>query len=310
MNILYAVQGTGNGHMSRAIQLYPFLKAYGKVDFFVSGSNLNLKTDLPIVGRSKGISLFYKATGGLDYLKILKSFSFSIFMDAYKLPVKQYDLVINDFDFVTSLACLLRRKKSVQFGHQASFQSSKTPRSKKNNFIGEFILKAESSVAAGVRRVEAVVGEAATLHLTEVKEKLHKQIVQLTEACAGIAAKMNTTFTAPEWNEQSSIDVLNDTIQTLQNSQKELAKKLESQEALLVNELFEQYKSAFTTINDIEFLGVQLQLSNADHLKKLALQLNSLHTTAVVILTAEANGKANVALSISESLVNSKNWHY
>ena len=174
--------------------------------------------------------------------------------------------------------------------------------------IGEFILKAESSVAAGVRRVEAVVGKAATLHLTEVKEKLHKQIIQLTEACAGTAAKMKTTFTAPEWNEQSSIDVLNDTIQSLQNSQKELAKKLESQEALLVNELFEQYKTAFTTINDIEFLGVQLQLSNADHLKKLAQQLNNLHTTAVVILTAEANGKANVALSISESLVNSKNW--
>ena len=174
--------------------------------------------------------------------------------------------------------------------------------------IGHFILKAESSVAAGVRRVEAVVGEAAAIHITEVKEKLHKQIVQLTEACAGIAAKMNSSFTAPEWNEQSSIDVLNDTIQSLQSSQKDLAKKLESQEALLVNELFEQYKSTFTTINDIEFLGVQLQLSNADHLKKLALQLNSLHTTAVVILTAEANGKANVALSISESLVNNKNW--
>ena len=174
--------------------------------------------------------------------------------------------------------------------------------------IGHFILKAESSVAAGVRRVEAVVGEAAAIHITEVKEKLHKQIVQLTEACASIAAKLKIAFNAPEWNEQSSIDVLNDTIQSLQSSQKDLAKKLESQEALLVNELFEQYKSAFTTINDIEFLGVQLQLSNVDHLKKLALQLNSLHTTAVVILTAEANGKANVALSISESLVNSKNW--
>jgi alanyl-tRNA synthetase len=174
--------------------------------------------------------------------------------------------------------------------------------------IGHFILKAESSVAAGVRRVEAVVGEAAAIHITEVKEKLHKQIVQLTEACASIAAKLKIAFNAPEWNEQSSIDVLNDTIQSLQSSQKDLAKKLESQEALLVNELFEQYKSAFTTINDIEFLGVQLQLSNVDHLKKLALQLNSLHTTAVVILTAVANGKANVALSISESLVNSKNW--
>jgi uncharacterized protein (TIGR00661 family) len=141
MNILYAVQGTGNGHISRAIQLYPFLRPYGNVDFFISGSNSDLKTDLPVVGRSKGISLFYKSTGGLDYLKIIKSFSLSIFLDAYKLPVNNYDLVINDFDFVTSLACLFRNKKSVQFGHQASFQSNKTPRAKKNNIIGEFVLK-------------------------------------------------------------------------------------------------------------------------------------------------------------------------
>lgn len=141
MNILYAVQGTGNGHISRAIQLYPFLKEYGNIDFFISGSNSALKTDLPVIGRSKGISLFYKSNGGLDYLKILKSFSFKIFLDAYKLPVEKYDLVINDFDFVTSLACFLKNKKSVQFGHQASFQSNKTPRPKRKNLIGEFILK-------------------------------------------------------------------------------------------------------------------------------------------------------------------------
>jgi uncharacterized protein (TIGR00661 family) len=141
MNILYAVQGTGNGHISRAIQLYPFLKKYGNIDFYISGSNADLKTDLPVVGRSKGISLFYKPTGGLDYLKIIRSFSLKIFVDAYKLPVYKYDLVINDFDFVTSLACLFRKKKSVQFGHQASFQSNKTPRAKDNNLFGEFILK-------------------------------------------------------------------------------------------------------------------------------------------------------------------------
>ena len=141
MNILYAVQGTGNGHISRAIQLYPFLRPYGNVDFFISGSNADLKTDLPVIGRSKGISLFYKANGGLDYLKMIRSFSFRIFLDAYKLPVNNYDLVINDFDFVTSLACLFRKKKSVQFGHQASFQSNKTPRAKNNKLIGEFILK-------------------------------------------------------------------------------------------------------------------------------------------------------------------------
>lgn len=141
MNILYAVQGTGNGHISRAIQLYPFLKEYGNVDFFISGSNAALKTDLPIIGRSKGISLFYKSDGGLDYKKIIRSFSFKIFVDAYKLPVDKYDIVINDFDFVTSMACFFKKTPSVQFGHQASFQSGKTPRAVKKNLIGELVLK-------------------------------------------------------------------------------------------------------------------------------------------------------------------------
>lgn len=174
--------------------------------------------------------------------------------------------------------------------------------------IGNFILKAEASVAAGVRRVEAVVGAAASKYLTQVNEKLHKQIIQLTEACAGIAAKINTQFTAPEWNENSSVDVLNDTIAALQVSQKELSKKLESQEALLVNQLFETHQQSFVNINNIHFMGVHLKMSNSENLKKLAQQLGALHTTSVVVLTAESGGKANIALSISEDLVSSKNW--
>jgi alanyl-tRNA synthetase len=174
--------------------------------------------------------------------------------------------------------------------------------------IGNFILKAEASVAAGVRRVEAVVGAAASKYLTQVNEKLHKQIIQLTEACAGIAAKINTQFTAPKWNENSSVDVLNDTIAVLQVSQKELSKKLESQEALLVNELFETHQQSFVNINNIHFMGVHLKMSNSENLKKLAQQLGALHTTSVVVLTAESGGKANIALSISEDLVSSKNW--
>jgi uncharacterized protein (TIGR00661 family) len=140
MKILYAIQGTGNGHLSRAIQLYPYLKKYGDVDFFLSGSNAQLNTNLPIKYTSKGLSLFYKKTGGLDYFKILQSFSFNIFKEAKKLPVEEYDLVINDFEFVTSLACRFKKVKSIHFGHQASFQSKKTPRSKTFNPIGNLIL--------------------------------------------------------------------------------------------------------------------------------------------------------------------------
>ena len=119
---------------------------------------------------------------------------------------------------------------------------------------------------------------------------------------------MNTSFIAPEWNENSSVDVLNDTIASLQGSQKELSKKLESQEALLVNELFETYKNSFENIKATQFIGAQLQISSGEHLKKLANQLCAMHENALVILTAETGGKANVALAISEHLASTKNW--
>jgi uncharacterized protein (TIGR00661 family) len=50
-------------------------------------------------------------------------------------------LIINDFDFVTAHACKRKGLRSVQFGHQASFQSSKTPRPMDRSMLGEGILK-------------------------------------------------------------------------------------------------------------------------------------------------------------------------
>ena len=174
--------------------------------------------------------------------------------------------------------------------------------------IGHFVLKAESSVAAGVRRIEAVVGDAANNYLTEVKEKLHKQIVQITEVCAIIAAKLNIQFTAPEWNENTSIDVLNDTISALQGSQKELNKKLESQEALLVNSLVDEYANKFIDKNGIAFLGTKVNLNSADNLKKLAQLLSASQNRSVIVLVNEIEAKAAVVLAITENLVQEKGW--
>ena len=140
MKIFYAIQGTGNGHISRAEQLYPYLQKHGEVDFFLSGSNAQLQTPLPIKYKSNGISLHYKTTGGMDYGKISKSLSFNIYKEAKALPVEKYDLIINDFEFITSLACSLKKKKSIQFGHQASFQSKLTPRANTFNPIGNLVL--------------------------------------------------------------------------------------------------------------------------------------------------------------------------
>ena len=142
MKIFYAIQATGNGHISRAMQLYPYLKKFGEVDFFLSGSNASLNLDLPVKFTSKGCSLFYSACGGLDYWKITKNINLSkLIKEAKSLPIKHYDIVINDFDSITSLACKLQKVHSVQLGHQASFVSKLTPRPEKKSVMGEIILQ-------------------------------------------------------------------------------------------------------------------------------------------------------------------------
>ena len=142
MKILYAVQATGNGHISRAIELLPYLQCYGKVDIFLSGDNSNLAMDAPVKYRSKGLSLHYNCTGGLDYWQIVKGFQLSrIKKEIRELPVEKYDIVINDFEYITAAACAQKKIPSVNFGHQASFQSPNTPRPEKRNIPGEWILK-------------------------------------------------------------------------------------------------------------------------------------------------------------------------
>src|SRR6476659_1520417 len=142
MKIFYAFQATGNRHISRATQLYPHLQKYGEVDFFMSGNNTSLNTEIPIKFKSNGCSLHYSKCGGLDYWKIAKNINpMEVYKDAKSLPLKNYDIVINDFDAITSLACKMQNVKSIQFGHQASFVSDLTPRPEKKSFMGEMILK-------------------------------------------------------------------------------------------------------------------------------------------------------------------------
>ena len=48
MKIFYAVQATGNGHISRAMELLPYFQRYGQVDIFLSGANNSLQLDAAV----------------------------------------------------------------------------------------------------------------------------------------------------------------------------------------------------------------------------------------------------------------------
>ncbi|MEI9912096.1 MAG: glycosyltransferase family protein [Bacteroidota bacterium] len=142
MKIFYAVQATGNGHISRAMELLPWLQQYGTVDIFLSGDNSNLAMDAPVKYRSKGLSLYFNSTGGLDYWKILRGFHpLTLKKEISDLPVEKYDLVINDFEYITAASCAKKKIPSIHLGHQASFQSRLTPRPSAKNAVGEWILK-------------------------------------------------------------------------------------------------------------------------------------------------------------------------
>ncbi len=153
MKIFYAVQATGNGHISRAIEILPHLKKYGTVDVFLSGSNSNLLIGDDVKYRSKGLSFYYSGNGGLKYAKTIASFRpYHLYKEIQQLPVEKYDLIINDFECVTALACAKKKVKSIGFGHQASFVSNNTPRSENKKWLGEFILKnyAKATAYAGL----------------------------------------------------------------------------------------------------------------------------------------------------------------
>jgi uncharacterized protein (TIGR00661 family) len=92
--------------------------------------------------RSAGLSFFYSSSGHLNYWKTAQRFSpLRVLKEARDLPVEKYDLILNDFECITSLACAYKKIPSVSFGHQASFQSEKTPRPEKKDLIGEWMLR-------------------------------------------------------------------------------------------------------------------------------------------------------------------------
>ena len=151
MKILYAIQGTGNGHIARAEEVAPLLTKYGKVDLFVSGAQADIKLSMPVKYKSKGLSFFFGKSGGIDFIKTFKSNSSKRVMREIKeFPVEKYDLVINDFEAITAWACHKREVPCIALSHQYALLSQKVPRPKKFDPVGTWFLSNYAPVRNGV----------------------------------------------------------------------------------------------------------------------------------------------------------------
>ncbi len=142
MKILYAIQGTGNGHLARATEIVPILKSMADTDVLVSGTQADLKVPFNIDYCFSGLSFIVGQNGGVDVRETIRRISLKqFFRDIRNLPVEKYDLVISDFEPVSSWACRLRRKTCIGLSHQNAVLHPSAPKPEFNDIFGKLILK-------------------------------------------------------------------------------------------------------------------------------------------------------------------------
>ena len=119
MKILYAIQGTGNGHLTRAKEIIPILKEKGDVDILISGSECDIVLEYPITYKLYGLNYTLGKNGGINFWQTFRKVRLFRFLREIKnLPVKNYDLIINDFEPVSAWAAKFKNVNCISLSHQ------------------------------------------------------------------------------------------------------------------------------------------------------------------------------------------------
>ena len=149
--------------------------------------------------------------------------------------------------------------------------------------LGLFKLKHESAVAAGVRRIEAVCGEGANSQVNDALAELEtiKELVK---------------------NTKEPIKAVQQMVADLQT----LKKRIESYEAQALVGIKKELVSKVTSIGDTHFIGAVVTVGNPDGLKKLCTELQGEYTNLLVVLAANTEGKASVAVLVDDTLQTSR----
>lgn len=149
--------------------------------------------------------------------------------------------------------------------------------------LGLFKLKHESAVAAGVRRVEAVCGKAAEDYINNNMALLH----QLKEALKNTKDPLKA-------------------VEKLQDEKAKLDKRVESLEARQLVAIRNEVLQKDEVVDDVNFVADIVEVSSADALKKLCFDIKHHVNDHVVVLCANIDGKAFVAVGVDDKVVAAK----
>ena len=141
MKVLYAIQGTGNGHLSRAEDIVPYLRKRCQVDILVSGTQSQLTPSFSIDYQLRGMSFMSSKKGKVDLIKTAVNTNILKFLkEISQFPAKKYDLIISDFEPISAWSAKYHGVKSVELSHQAAVSHPNSPKPLEKSRIGNFIL--------------------------------------------------------------------------------------------------------------------------------------------------------------------------
>jgi len=152
--------------------------------------------------------------------------------------------------------------------------------------IGLFKITSESSVAAGVRRIEAVTAEEA--------ERFVRDEFSLLEQLRGLL--------------KNPKDIISST-KTLLEEKHALEKKVEFFQQEQANVLKDNLATKVVNQNGYSLILEKVSVPNAEALKNIAYGLRNQFEDLLLILAADVEGKPQVSVMIGEKLAQASTYH-
>ena len=149
--------------------------------------------------------------------------------------------------------------------------------------IGFFKISKESAIAAGIRRIEAITGIKAQEYLFDQIDQLRK-ISEITGTTGEIIPAIEKLVAE---NQNLSKQIESFSLEKLSSLKNELIGKIEE-------------------IGDIRFLAIMVKVDKANLLRDLAFQVKGDMDNLFLVLGSEIEDKANLAVIISNKLVETK----
>ncbi len=169
--------------------------------------------------------------------------------------------------------------RSIKFGN--SYELCGGTHVQNTIHLRNFVILSESSIASGIRRIEAISGPGASKFLRDKKTELNN----ISDI---LSSKTN----------------LIDSVKNIKDQNTQISKDLKSSQMKLIDFYSDKWLGQVEKIKSFNFLFKKLNLEPS-FVKSLCLNLSKIINEHVIILVTDSNNKYNIFVSVSNLLVES-----